>query len=202
VIVPPERTVSTFETLGPEFTPITRCPEQNKSLKRFISRYIATHRVQRARWRGAFLPRRILPLLMLEALSKGPSHGYDLIGRTSERFNGIYTPSPGVVYPALQKLMIEKCISIAGEEDGKKVYKITKKGMKTLEERKKILEWFDASLSDPNWKAKAKLLRSMGRTMHMIGFSLKDLTPTQVAEIAKIVAEYNRKLELALEGAQ
>ena len=45
-----------------------------------------------------------LQLMLLSLLQEQPRHGYELIKELEARSNGFYTPSPGVVYPALTYL--------------------------------------------------------------------------------------------------
>src|SRR5271156_4201549 len=45
-----------------------------------------------------------LQLIILAMLADKPSHGYELIKALEERSGGFYTPSPGVIYPALTYL--------------------------------------------------------------------------------------------------
>jgi len=45
-----------------------------------------------------------LQLAILALLETAPAHGYELIRLFGERSNGFYTPSPGMVYPALTYL--------------------------------------------------------------------------------------------------
>ena len=45
-----------------------------------------------------------LQLLLLALLAEKPSHGYELIKALEERSSGYYSPSPGMVYPALTYL--------------------------------------------------------------------------------------------------
>lgn len=42
-----------------------------------------------------------LQLVILALLAERPAHGYELIKTIEERSGGFYTPSPGVIYPAL-----------------------------------------------------------------------------------------------------
>ena len=43
-------------------------------------------------------------LYLLALLNEGPRHGYEIIQSLEERFNGLYSPSAGTVYPRLAKL--------------------------------------------------------------------------------------------------
>ena len=45
-----------------------------------------------------------LQLLLMSLIEAQPSHGYELIKALETRSNGFYTPSPGMVYPALTYL--------------------------------------------------------------------------------------------------
>ncbi|KAG1453732.1 hypothetical protein G6F57_015663 [Rhizopus arrhizus] len=45
-----------------------------------------------------------LQLMLLGLLEQSPSHGYELIKALGTLSNGFYTPSPGMVYPALTYL--------------------------------------------------------------------------------------------------
>ena len=76
-----------------------------------------------------------LRLWLLKLIDDHPRHGYDIISGLEEQFLGIYSPSPGTVYPRLQALEQEGLIEVADEEDGRKVYQLTDKGRAELEAR-------------------------------------------------------------------
>lgn len=79
---------------------------------------------------------------ILEVLSNGPSHGYDIM-QAIENKTGM-RPSPGSIYPALQ--MLEDGDFIKGSErDGKRTYEITQKGRDLLAQREPAEEGFDPS---------------------------------------------------------
>jgi DNA-binding PadR family transcriptional regulator len=72
-----------------------------------------------------------LQLIILALLSERPRHGYEVIKAIEEHTSGIYTPSPGVVYPALTYL--EEMGYAASEQQGaKKLYRITEAGAEYL----------------------------------------------------------------------
>ncbi len=73
-----------------------------------------------------------LQLLLLSLLAEKPQHGYEIIKSLNERSNGYYSPSPGMVYPALTYL--EEIGHATVEVDGaKKRYHITADGLAHLE---------------------------------------------------------------------
>jgi DNA-binding PadR family transcriptional regulator len=80
-----------------------------------------------------------LQLIVLSLLNEKPRHGYEIIKALEEHSSGVYTPSPGVVYPALTYL--EEMGYAASEAEGnKKLYKITDAGKEHLEKNRKIAD--------------------------------------------------------------
>jgi DNA-binding PadR family transcriptional regulator len=68
-----------------------------------------------------------LQLIILLLLSEKPRHGYEIIKAVEEHSSGVYTPSPGMVYPALTYLE-EMGYAAAAAEGTKKLYSITEEG--------------------------------------------------------------------------
>lgn len=68
-----------------------------------------------------------LKLALLLLLSEEPRHGYDLIKAIEDKSNGAYSPSPGVIYPALSYLDEADHIESRPAAD-KKVYQTTEAG--------------------------------------------------------------------------
>jgi len=64
---------------------------------------------------------------ILALLSEQPRHGYELIRAIEERSDGLWTPSPGSVYPTLQALEDEGLLTIANVE-GRKTASLTDAG--------------------------------------------------------------------------
>ncbi len=73
-----------------------------------------------------------LQLMLLGLLEENPSHGYELIKAFGALSNGFYTPSPGMVYPALTYL--EELGYATVEQDGaKKRYHLADAGKAHLD---------------------------------------------------------------------
>jgi DNA-binding PadR family transcriptional regulator len=77
--------------------------------------------------RGRRLDSNDLQLIILAFLAERPSHGYELIKTIEERSGGFYTPSPGVIYPALTYLSEIGHASVE-QEGTRKLYNITAEG--------------------------------------------------------------------------
>ncbi|MDF3297928.1 PadR family transcriptional regulator [Streptomyces tropicalis] len=75
-----------------------------------------------------------LRLYLLKLLDEAPRHGYEVIRLLEERFQGLYAPSAGTVYPRLAKLEAEGLVTHT-TEGGRKVYAITDAGRAELAAR-------------------------------------------------------------------
>jgi len=80
-----------------------------------------------------------LKLITLSLLAEAPRHGYDIIKALEERTSGIYSPSPGVVYPTLT--FLEEAGYAASAADGnKKVFSITEAGQAHLNDNREMID--------------------------------------------------------------
>lgn len=75
-----------------------------------------------------------LRLYLLSLLNDGPRHGYEVIQDLEQRFNGLYSPSAGTVYPRLAKLEEEGLVE-RSDEGRKAVYSITEAGRAEVRSR-------------------------------------------------------------------
>ena len=80
-----------------------------------------------------------LQLLILLLLSEKPRHGYEIIKAIEEHSSGVYTPSPGMVYPALTFLE-ETGYATATMEGTKKLFSITTEGAAHLAQNRAAAE--------------------------------------------------------------
>ena len=86
-----------------------------------------------------------LRLVLLLLLAERPSHGYELIKALEERSGGFYSPSPGMVYPALTWLEEVGYASVTAD-GAKKLYHITPEGEAYLAQNKAAAEAILAQL--------------------------------------------------------
>ena len=89
----------------------------------------------RAPWAGRRARRGDVRTAILGVLADKPLHGYEVIRELEARSGGVWSPSPGSVYPTLQMLEDEGLVT-GEEQDGKKVYSLTEAGRTELEERR------------------------------------------------------------------
>ncbi|WP_084959359.1 PadR family transcriptional regulator [Thermoactinospora rubra] len=75
-----------------------------------------------------------LRLYLLKLLEESPRHGYEVIRLLQDRFLGVYSPSPGTIYPRLARLEEEGLVTHE-VIDGKKVFSLTDEGRAELNAR-------------------------------------------------------------------
>jgi DNA-binding PadR family transcriptional regulator len=86
------------------------------------------------RGRGRRARRGDIRTAALLLLAEEPRNGYQIMQEVQERSGGVWSPSPGSVYPALQQLEDEGLIRTQ-DEDGRKLFAITDEGRALLDER-------------------------------------------------------------------
>ncbi|MEV6207586.1 PadR family transcriptional regulator [Kitasatospora sp. NPDC051914] len=88
-----------------------------------------------------------LRLYLLKLLDESPRHGYEVIRLLEERFQGLYAPSAGTVYPRLAKLEKEGLVTHS-TEGGRKVYRLTDAGRTELAARQDELAELEVEIRD------------------------------------------------------
>ena len=61
-------------------------------------------RFMKGPWRESSFQKGDLKYVILDLIKDKPRHGYEIIRELEEMSHGLYTPSPGAVYPTLQML--------------------------------------------------------------------------------------------------
>jgi DNA-binding PadR family transcriptional regulator len=89
---------------------------------------------------GRFFDRGDLRFVLLQLISEKPSHGYELITAIETKLGGMYSPSPGVIYPTLT--LLEELGYVRSETgDGtKKLYTITPEGQAFMQANRSQLD--------------------------------------------------------------
>jgi len=83
---------------------------------------------------GSSVPRGFSRYFILELLKKKAHTGKEIIDYAIEQSNGIWKPSPGLIYPLLGRLLDEGLIEET--KDGR--YQLTKKGAETAQDVDKV----------------------------------------------------------------
>ena len=127
---------------------------------------------------------------LLVLLAEEPRNGYQLMQAIEERSDGVWRPSPGSVYPALQLLEDEGLV----QREGDKAYSLTDEGRAHVEARRdKLGAPWDAVKGDMGegaWELIAPM-RQIGMALFQLMHSGSE---AQQAEAAEVLAETRRAL--------
>jgi DNA-binding PadR family transcriptional regulator len=130
---------------------------------------------------------------LLVLLAEEPRNGYQLMQEIEERSDGVWRPSPGSVYPALQQLEDEGLVRVEQREGGK-AYVLTDEGSAYVEERREQLgaPW-DAVKGDVGegaWELMAPM-RQIGMALFQLMHSGSE---QQQAEAKEVLSDTRRAL--------
>src|SRR6478735_8407355 len=127
----------------------------------------------------------------LALLTERPMHGYEMIQELEERTDGMWRPSPGAVYPALQ-LLEDQGLVTADTDGGKRLFALTDAGREEAAKAGDRKPWDDVTEGiDPT---QFRLRDSLGpiavaaRQVALAG------TPDQQTAAVEILADTRRKL--------
>jgi DNA-binding PadR family transcriptional regulator len=87
-----------------------------------------------------------LRLMLLALIAEKPCYGYELIKAVENKFGGTYSPSPGSVYPTLTLLEELGHARAKSNEDGRRLFEITKDGREFLADNKIDLDGITARM--------------------------------------------------------
>jgi DNA-binding PadR family transcriptional regulator len=144
------------------------------------------------RGRGRRARRGDIRTAALLLLAEEPRNGYQIMQEVQERSGGIWSPSPGSVYPALAQLEDEGLIRTQ-ESDGRKLFAITDEGRALLDERgsERPAPW-EQSGDD------AVGMHELGRLMREVAHAFAQVMRTggegQIAKAAGVLAATRRDL--------
>ena len=132
-----------------------------------------------------------LKFVILGLLAEKPRHGYEIIKEIEDKFGGLYSPSPGTVYPTLTMLEDLGYARVTPEESGKKVYEITEEGRAHLAENKPLMDDILERISDFAQNVFGEPMMEVHRGFKNIGRSIyaknTSRTPEQIKKIVEIL---------------
>lgn len=133
-------------------------------------------------------------------LDEGPMHGYELISEMSERSGGRWEPSPGTIYPALNR-MEERGLIEAEEVDGKRRFTLTSDGKSRVAEMRDTRGDGAAPWDEPGTGRRGDL---RGKVAELVGQARqigKFGTPEQAEAAGKVLDDAKRQLYAILATA-
>jgi DNA-binding PadR family transcriptional regulator len=128
---------------------------------------------------------------VLVLLAEEPRNGYQLMQEIEERSDGVWRPSPGSIYPALQLLEDEGLVRISSE-GGKKTYELTDAGRAHVAEKDLGAPWdaVKGDMGEGAWELMGAM-RSIGGALFQLTHSG---TEAQQQDAREVLTETRRKL--------
>lgn len=130
----------------------------------------------------------------LALLAEESMNGYQIIQEIGERSDGVWRPSPGSVYPALQQLEDEGLIRAQADENGRRSYQLTDEGRSYVEAHPdEVRAPWDAvagSVGDTAIQMR-KLLMQVGMAGHQV---LSAGTEAQVRQAQQILMDARKAM--------
>ena len=133
-------------------------------------------------------------VLVLDVLNKKPMHGYEVVQEISGIFGGLYSPSPGIVYPTLQWLEDEGYIGTS-EKGGKKVYRVTATGTKFYADNKGDLERLLKGWKQAREGGRLELLEAGMKLRRILVSASRDLDKEKAKKAAAVLEDARKKIE-------
>lgn len=168
----------------------------------FRDRIFRGERFSRGPWRESSFQKGGLKYVILDLLKDKPRHGYEIIRELEELSHGLYTPSPGAIYPTLQMLE-EMGYATATERDGKKIYTITEEGLKFLVERKDSADEVRSHMKH-KWSFKnigrmAMMMKEYHALENLLGRGLRSQDADKMQRIRQVLTSAGQEIEAILE---
>ena len=145
--------------------------------------------------RGPRVRRGDVRAAILDLLAEGqPWNGYQIIQEIGARTQGVWRPSAGSVYPALQQLEDEALIQAEAGEDRRRMYTLTEEGRAYVEEHADELKasW-DAVTGSVN-DTEVQLRHTIHQVMVAVSQVAQAGSAAQVQQAGKILADTRRAL--------
>jgi DNA-binding PadR family transcriptional regulator len=130
----------------------------------------------------------------LALLAEEPLNGYQIIQEISERSGGVWQPSPGSVYPALQQLEDEGLIQAETPEGGRRRYTLTSEGREYVAAHPEEVQAPWESVARSVGSDALELRRLFGEVMMAAGQVAQVGNESQVAQAHQILTDARRKL--------
>ena len=145
--------------------------------------------------RGPRVRRGDVRAAILDLLAEGqPWNGYQIIQEIGARTQGVWRPSAGSVYPALQQLEDEALIEAQAGEDRRRMYTLTEEGRAYVEEHADELRASWDAVTGSVDAAEVQLRDTIKQVMVAVSQVAQAGSAAQVQQAGKILADTRRAL--------
>jgi DNA-binding PadR family transcriptional regulator len=121
---------------------------------------------------GRFFDHGDLRYVLLGLIAEQPRHGYELIKAIEEKFGGLYSPSPGVVYPTLTLLEELGYIRPESAEGPRKQFVVTPEGQAFLAANRAVVDQIFARMAEVSQVYAGGPAPEIRRAMHNLEAAL------------------------------
>lgn len=151
---------------------------------------------ERAGRRGGRGRRGDVRLAVLALLAERQMHGYEMMQELSDRTQGLWRPSPGSLYPALQ-LLEDQGLVRSESADGRRQFTLTDEGRAELQTRPKASAPWETMVhqADQGDMALRAALRHVAVAVHQVS---EAGTNEQKVRADKLLKELRRQMYLLL----
>ena len=129
----------------------------------------------------------------LMLLSEQPRNGYQIIQEIAERSDGLWKPSSGSVYPALQQLEDEGLVEVE-TQDGRRTFRLTEAGKTYVEEHRAELgapwEAMKADVDDNS----VELHTLLGQVAMAVVQVYQAASPAQLQQARQVLIDARRSM--------
>ncbi len=141
-----------------------------------------------------------LKFVILRLLAEKPRHGYEIIKEIEDRFGGMYSPSPGTVYPTLTLLEDLGYARARPEESGKKIYEITDTGRAHLAENQPLIDDIFSRIAEFAQNIFGEPMMEVHRAMKNVGAAIytsktSSRSAEQIQKIKEILDRAAREIK-------
>jgi DNA-binding PadR family transcriptional regulator len=142
---------------------------------------------------GRFFDHGDLRYVLLGLIAERPRHGYELIKAIEEKFGGIYSPSPGVIYPTLTLLEELGYIQPDVAEGPRKQFVVTPEGAEFLAANRAVVDQIFARMAEVSHIYAGGPAPEIRRAMHNLEAAVQirlgrgPLTAEQVRAVTAIL---------------
>jgi DNA-binding PadR family transcriptional regulator len=130
---------------------------------------------------------------ILALLAEQPRNGYQIMQELEQRSQGMWRPSPGSVYPALQQLEDEGLVSVETSGTGK-TFRLTEQGQAYVKEHPEaVASPWEVAGARPG-EQMIELSRQIAQVASAVALVARTGSTSQMAEAKKILNEVRRAL--------
>ncbi|AFH42689.1 PadR family transcriptional regulator [Fervidicoccus fontis] len=140
-------------------------------------------------------------MILMYFLEEKSMSGYEIMKTIESYFNGEYSPSPGIVYPTLQ--MLEEVEFVKSQAIGnKKIYMLTEKGKKYLEENREEVEAILRKIREVSSLKDNTIFNSLKKLIGTLHLYSSEINEEKAKAVTEILDDARKKIIKIFEGDQ